>query len=354
MSIFQSKYGSPPGTAKYTGEKKGEIVKVNFHLFSKNKKKGSLQSHQDIDIAETVNLIDNKNVNWIEIEGCHDVDIIIQLKSLFNIHDLLIEDILNPNQRPKVDDFNNQIAIFIRKPYGMPDSHELFSEQVGIILLENLVISITESPDNFFEPIKRSINRAFPLFSSMSEDFLAYSMIDLLIDKSLMINEELENKIADLEEKINERKLTGIKTDIYSLRRANIAFRKMILPLREIGIILRRLDTILMSEKVRSYLKDVNDHILSLIDSVELNRELISSLRESYSNEISNQMNEIMFTLTIISTILLPLTFLTSLYGMNFSYMPELSWRYSYFVLWGVMLAIISGLIYYFKNRRWL
>lgn len=350
-----AKLGLPPGNISVYKQREGRQSEIILNYIDRRSKgPDKFISKTDFDLTLLHEYLSSNYVAWLEIRGNTDLKVMGSLNEILNINSLVIEDILNSNQRPKLEVFSNQLAMFMKRRFQLPEDFDKETEQISILLFNNLVITISETYDDFFKPIKSNIQKYSEKFKELDEDFIAFSLMDYLVDTYIIQLQYLEEEIEEIEEAIDNNQFDRVKEDIYALRRRNLGLRKVVVPLRDIAISLRKVDIELFSDEVKTYLRDLNDHILLAIDTVELNRDIITSLRENYVSELSHRMNEIMFTLTIISTIILPLTFLTSLYGMNFVNIPELSWEYGYFALWGVMLVLASSLLFLFRRRGWL
>jgi magnesium transporter len=353
---YNKKLATPPGTPTYVGTRNTtESAKAFLHTIKKDSLEGTIKTVTVEDKEFTKNFVPDPTCNtWLEVCGNQDIDFIKQLGEHFNLHPLIVEDILNSKHQPKLDDFDDYVVIFLRRSYDLPETIEYESEQICIIIFKDIVISISEYLDDFFDPIKKSMNRFFETYSSHENDFLAYSLIDFIIDSYYLELDLIENEVEVIENEINQGGIKEAKDKIFMLKRKNLGFRKLIWPLREIASNMRKLKTELISNEVKFYLRDLNDHLLHITEIMEINRDLINSLRENYNSELNLRMNSSIYTLTIISTIILPLTFITSLYGMNFEYMPELTWKYGYLAVWILLLFITSIMLVFFKKKRFI
>ncbi|UCF38129.1 MAG: magnesium/cobalt transporter CorA [Acidobacteriota bacterium] len=342
--------GLSPGSLVYVGEQKADVVSLRVVRYSPS----VCEERQISDPSELAQLVDGQAVTWLNVSGLHDTDLIASLGEVFSLHPLLLEDVLNIEQRPKIDSFPEHLFIVLKMLQLDSETHELRTEQVSCILGQQLVISFQETPSPLFEPVYHRIRGRKGRICTMPADYLAYALIDAVVDHYFGLIESLEERIERMEEEVflnpTEKTLLQIqrtKTDLIHVRRS-------IWPLREaIGILLRD-EPDLISEKVTIFLRDVYDHTIQVIDTLESIRDTNSGLMDIYLSMVSNRMNEVMKVLTIIATIFIPLTFMAGIYGMNFEYMPELSVHWAYPVLWLAMLTVAGVMVIYFKKKNWL
>lgn len=345
-----TKTGLPPGVLIHIGEKKVELAKINILDYDENQ----FEEKDDRTIGECFPFKDKPTITWMNIDGLHQVDIIEKIGKNFDFHPLLLEDILNTEQRPKIEDFETHIYIVLKMLYYDDITNEIISEQVSIIFGQNFVISFQEKEGDVFNPIRERIRTGKGRIRKMGTDYLAYSLIDAIVDSYFIILEKLGENIEDVEETMIANPTPETLHAIHRLKRKMISLRKSVWPLREVVSALERSDSSLIQEPTRIYLKDVYDHAIQVIDTVETFRDVLSGMLDVYLSSISNKMNEIMKVLTIIATIFIPLTFIAGVYGMNFEYMPELKWRWGYSVVWFVMLIIGISMLVYFRKKKWL
>lgn len=345
-----TKTGLPPGVLIHIGEKKVELAKINILDYDENQ----FEEKEARTIGECFPFKDKPTITWMNIDGLHQVDIIEKIGKNFDFHPLLLEDILNTEQRPKIEDFETHIYIVLKMLYYDDITNEIISEQVSIIFGQNFVISFQEKEGDVFNPIRERIRTGKGRIRKMGADYLAYSLIDAIVDSYFIILEKLGENIEDVEETMIANPTPETLHAIHRLKRKMISLRKSVWPLREVVSALERSDSSLIQEPTRIYLKDVYDHTIQVIDTVETFGDVLSGMLDVYLSSISNKMNEIMKVLTIIATIFIPLTFIAGVYGMNFEYMPELKWRWGYSVVWFVMLIIGISMLVYFRKKKWL
>lgn len=346
--FFRKEIGSAPGTLTHIGEKKLEDIIIEIHDYS--------NTHLDIkkisSIEECKPYVNTTNPTWVQVKGLHDIDYLKQLWDEFDFHPLIQEDILNTTQRSKIEDYGEQIFIVLKMLY-MEDG-VLHQEQVSIVFTEKFIFSFQESERKIFLPIKERLAVENTRMRKGGPDYMSYALMDIIIDYYFAVLEELNENIEIIEEELWSGDDTNALTSIHKIRRQLLQFRKSIWPLRDSINSLTRDESPLVKDETKLFLRDVSDHTLQIVDSLDNNREMVSSLHDMYQTNISNRMNEVMKVLTIIATIFIPLTFIAGIYGMNFEYMPELGWKYSYPVAWGVMILATIGMVIYFKRKDWM
>jgi magnesium transporter len=344
------KVGLPPGTPVHVGEKKIGRVRIKIIDYDE----AQFQEKEAKTVEECFPFKDKPTVTWINIDGIHQVDIIEKIGNHFNIHPLVLEDIVNTGQRPKMEDFVNYIFIVLKMLYYDETESKTKAEQVSIILGSNFVISFQESEGDVFDPIRERIRNDRGRIRKLGADYLAYALIDTIVDNYFIILEKLGEKIEDIEEELVTNPAVETLQTIHSLKREMIFLRKSVWPLREVISRLERWESPLIDKSLDIYLRDVYDHTIQVIDSIETFRDMLSGLLDIYLSSVSNRMNEIMKVLTIIATIAIPLTVITGIYGMNFQFMPELQWQWSYPLVLLAMLTLGILMIRYFRRKKWI
>jgi len=350
------KLGLPPGVASYSGDISDQKIKIDVISFKpeSGKKSYSHKRYDPDEIIDELDQISDDIVTWIDIQGIHNVDLMQSIADKFDFHPILSEDLLSPQQRPKLDLYSEHIAVFMRRVFDNSDTLELETDQIAMILGKNYILSFNELNDGKFKTVRDMISRNVELFLQHGNDFIFYVLIDYVIDSYFLEAENIEAEIDEIEDLIATHKFDNLNEQIRAVKKRVLGFKRIITPLREIPSKLRKLDISLFNQSTKPFLIDLEDHIFQLIDVLDTNREIMMNLKESYVSEMSTRMNEVMMTLTVVSSILLPLTFITSLYGMNFQYMPELSWKYAYLIVWLVMIGIAGSLTYFFRIKKWL
>jgi len=350
------KRGLPPGSLVHVGEKKTENARISVIDYSTDK----FDEKEVKNIEECFSYKRKPSITWINVDGLHDVDIIEKLGNCFEIHPLVLEDILNTDQRPKMEDFEKYIIFILKMLYIDNETHEIHSEQVSLILGKNFVISFQESIGDVFDAVRERIRKGKGHIRKMGADYLAYSLIDAIVDNYFTILEKIGERVESIEENLVSNPVPQILQKIYNLKREMIYLRKSVWPLREVINGLMREESKLIKDSTHVYLRDLYDHTIQTIDTIETFRDMISGMLDIYMSSVSNKMNEVMKVLTIFAAIFIPLTFVAGLYGMNFSpgaspfNMPELNWYWGYPMALIVMATIGIILLIYFKRKKWL
>lgn len=344
------KAGLPPGTLVHIGEKKVERAKITIIDYDEAQFK-----EKEIErVEECFPFKDKPNVTWINIDGIHQVAILEKLGKHFDLHPLLLEDIMHTEQRPKMEDFGDYIFVVLKVLYWDEKDSEIKPEQVCLILGSNFVISFQEGAGDVFNPIRERIRKAKGRIRKMKADYLAYALVDTIVDHYFIILEKLGEKIEGMEEELVTNPTPETLQAIHTLKRELIFLRKSVWPLREAVNSLERGESSLIHESTGIYLRDVYDHTIQVIDTIETFRDMVSGMLDIYLSSISNKTNEVMKVLTIMATIFIPLTFIASIYGMNFKYIPELEWHWGYPVILFVMVAVGISMLAFFRRKRWL
>ena len=343
------KSGLPPGTLVHIGERKVGATKITILDYDET----SAQEVEAKSIDECFVFKEKPTVTWINIDGL-EVDVIQRLGDCYGFHPLVLEDILNTDQRPKLEDYGDYLYIVLKMLHN-EKRPEIVTEQISLILGRNFVISFQEGVEgDVFDGLRGRIRSGKGRIRNMGADYLAYSLIDAIVDNYFVILEEVGEKVEDLEDELITNPSPHTLREIHQLKREMIFLRKAVWPLREVINSMGREETSLVKDSTRIYLRDVYDHTIQVIDSIETARDMLSGMLDIYLSSMSNRMNEIMKFLTIIGTIFIPLTFIAGVYGMNFEFMPELKWRWGYFGLWGVMAGLALFMLLYFKRKKWL
>ena len=344
------KIGLPPGSLVHVGKERTETVTISIIDYDKT------QFNEKI--ADTVEecsfLKEQPTVTWINVDGIHQIETIEKIGKQFDLHPLILEDIMNTRQRPKIEDFDHYIYIVLKMLQIGKNECEIQTEQVSLIIGPNFVISFQEQAGDIFDHVRERIRNGKGHIRELKSDYLAYALMDAIVDRYFVILEKLEDRIELVEDDLLTNPTPKTLQDIHSLKSEMIFLRKSIWPLREVVSRLERRESTLIQESTAIYLKDIYDHTIQIIDSIETFRDMLSGMLDIYLSTISNKMNEVMKVLTIIATIFIPLTFIAGIYGMNFLYMPELGWHWGYPVVWIVMITIAISMLVYFRKKKWL
>jgi len=306
------------------------------------------------DIEESFPFKDKPSVTWLNIDGLHEVDIIEKIGQHFGIHALVLEDIVHTSQRPKIEDFESYIFIVLKMLEYDNANNEILDEQFSLVMGKNFVITFQENVGDIFDPLRERIRSNNARLRKTNADYLTYAMIDAVVDNYFVILEKLGEKIEDLEDELLSDPSLHTLNQIHQIKRKLITLRKSVWPLREVISSLEREDSPLISKATNIFIRDIYDHTIRVIETLETYRDMIAGMLDTYLSSVSVKMNEVMKLLTIIATIFIPLTFFAGIYGMNFEYMPELKWRWGYFTMWGLMVLIALGMIFYFRRKKWL
>lgn len=296
-------------------------------------------------------------VTWINVEGVHRADIVEALGADFGLHPLMLEDVLHTSQRPKVDEFEDHLYVVLHMLMVAEDAEDGYavdSEQVSLILTANVVLTFQERRGDVFDPIRDRIKHARGRVRKAGADYLLYALLDVIVDNYFVALERIGDRVEELDELVDDDSVSEPLRDIHAVRRALLQVRRTVFPVRDLIHTLLRGDSPLIKKTTLPFLRDVADHAVRVAESTETLRELTLSLADLHMSRMSHHMNQVMKVLTIIATIFIPMTFVAGVYGMNFTNMPELHWRYGYWAVWGVMVAMGGTLMWFFKRRDWL
>ena len=348
---MSKKAGLPPGTLIHIGEKKTEEVKITIIEYDEM----HFREQEAETIEECFPLKDKSRptVAWINIDGIHQSDILGKLGECFGLHPLIVEDIMNTDQRPKVEDFDEYNYVVLKMLHFQCKDGEIISEQVSLILGSNFIISFQEKEVDIFRVIRDRMRTNKGRIRKMGADYLAYCLLDAIVDNYFIILETLGEKIESLEDELVRNPNPRVLHAIYNLKRNMILLRRSVWPLRELIGGLERGESSLIQDPTRIYLKDIYDHTIHIVDTLETFREMVAVMLEIYLSSISYRLNAVIKVLTMIATIFMPLTFIAGIYGMNFKYMPELDWRWGYPLSLLVMAAVGIVMVFYFKRKKW-
>ncbi|KAF0145670.1 MAG: magnesium transporter [Nitrospirae bacterium] len=345
------KAGLPPGSLIHIGDKKKEEVKITVIDYDE----GNFQEKVIAEIQECFAFKDKPTVTWINVDGIHKVEIPEKLGECYGFHPLIIEDILNSDQRPKIEDFGDYIYIVLKMLNLDSRTNSIISEQISLILGPNFVISFQEGHEgDVFNPVRERLRTGKGKIRKMGADYLAYSLIDSIVDNYFIILEKLGEKIESLEERLVTNPTGNVLREIHNLKREMLFLRKSVWPLREVISTMAKGESSLIHLSTGIYLRDIYDHTIHVVDTIETFRDMVSGMLDIYLSSISNRMNAVMKVLTIIATIFMPLTFLAGVYGMNFKHMPELEWKFGYPLIVLVMLIVAVIMLFFFRKKKWL
>ncbi|MES2731158.1 MAG: magnesium/cobalt transporter CorA [Bacteroidota bacterium] len=345
------KPGEPPGTLTYFGKETLRDTKVTLTQYNE-------QAHtitKLTTITECTMLPTSSMIQWINVDGISNTEVITTIGQAFGLHSLLLEDVMNTEQKPKMETYENNIFVVMKMLDYNSRTRQIETEHVSLVLGPSYVISFQEEREgDAFDPVRARLNNSTGRTRRSGADYLFYALIDNIIDNYFVVLESIGEKVEVLEEEIINQSTSKSLKKLYSQKRELIFLRKSIWPVREIISGLVREETELIRAETHIYLRDVYDHTIQIIDTAESYRDLMASLLDIYLSAISNRMNNVMKVLTIVSTIFMPLSFIVGVYGMNFDNMPELHWKYGYFGVWGVIIAVSFSMLAFFQRKRWL
>lgn len=343
------KSGMAPGTPVFIGERKLDHARIDIIDFNEAQvvelAQSSLDACADLLLAPTV--------TWINIAGVHDMKVIEALGRQLGLHALTLEDIVNTTQRPKVEESPGYTFMVLKMLIYNEQHARVEEEHVSLILGENYVVSLLEDEGDVFDNLRERIRENKGRIRRMPADFLAYSLMDAVVDHYFLVVESLGERIEEIDERILVDPRPDDIRQIHRLKREVLKLRRAVWPLREEIGMLEKTDSKLIRQETRMFLRDLYDHTIQVIDMVETNRDILAGMHDTWLSSNSNRMNEIMKVLTIIATIFIPLTFIVGVYGMNFDYMPELRWHWGYFSAWGLMLAVGGAMMLWFRRKGW-
>jgi magnesium transporter len=344
------KAGLPPGTLVPIGEKAGEATRVTLWEFDEKDFRESRPESFDACFP----FKNEPTVTWVNVTGLHQVEVFEKLGSCFSLHPLVLEDILNSDQRPKMEEYGDDLYIVLKRLSYDESRDEVQGEQVSLVLRGNAVFSFRESDQDLFSGLLDRLRNGKGRIRKMGADYLVYAILDLIVDHYFLVLERIGERIEKLEEKLLSDPKAPTLQRLQHLKREMLFLRKWVWPLREVLSSLERGELVQIREGTRIYLRDVYDHAVQVLDTIEIFREMLSGMVDIYLSSLNNRMNAIMKVLTIIATIFMPLTFLAGVYGMNFKNMPELEWPWGYPLVLAVMAGIGIAMLLLFRRKKWI
>jgi magnesium transporter len=345
------KAGMAPGTLIHIGDQRAGSTKIErFEYDAGHLEKGALTSLSQCALPKPAPV-----VTWINVDGVSQVEVLQHFGESFGIHPLVLEDILATDQRPKAEDYGSYLYVVLKMLMLDDKTGELQSEQLSIVLGENYLISFQEGLDgDVFQPIRVRLNNEKGRLRCTGPDYLLHALLDVIVDNYFLVLERLAERIEEIEDELIENPTSDTVHAIYRLKREMLFLHKAVWPLREVVGSLQRRDSPLIQDATVIYLRDLYDHTVQVVDTLETLRDMLSGMLDIYLSSVSNRLNEVMKVLTIIATIFMPLSFIVGLYGMNFKNMPELEWRYGYPAVLLLMASIVGGMLVYFRKKRWI
>jgi len=356
VSRASKKLGLKPGSVVYVGKDRKEDVHIDIIDYTdKNYEEKRISS-----VEECFTYRESKTLTWINVDGIHNVELVETLGQHYEMHPLVLEDIVNTGQRPKFEESENHVFMVLKMLYRDQHNGDLKAEQVSVLFGKNWVITFQETGEDVFDIVRKRIKKTIPRVRFMTSDYLAYALVDAIVDHYFIALEQLGDEIESLDDAVSENPKPDHLDHIRDLKKQLIFMRKVVWPLREVIGGLERMESMLIKESTGPYIRDLYEHTIQVIDTVETYRDMVSGLLDLYHTGISNRMNDIMKVLTIFATIFIPLGFLAGVYGMNFDTgsspfnLPELGFRFGYPMFWGAVVLVAGGLLLFFRRKNWL
>ncbi len=353
MQVFvrkqSHKAGLPPGSLAPLVERREEAVNITI-IDYRDDHYEEMETHR---VAECLPFKEKPSVTWINVDGLHDLEILRRLGEGYDIHPLTLEDVVHTDHRPKMEDFGHYLYVTLKMLYLTPEETGVATEQVSLVVGRGFVISFQEAPEDVFGTVRERIKKASGRIRRRGADYLAYALMDAVVDQYFIILESLGEELESIEDELIDEPGKGILESIYTLRREVVLLRRSVWPLRETVSSLEKSESEIIEEPTKMYLRDLHDHTISILETVETFREMLAAMLDSFRSLAGERMNQVMKVLTIIATVFIPLTFIAGIYGMNFENMPELKWPWAYFAALGVMAAVAAAMVVYFKRKRW-
>jgi magnesium transporter len=342
--------GLSPGSLVFIGNKKVENIRIRVIDYDG----AQLKEDELKEIAAGVEFKRTKTFIWINVDGLHDLALMKEIGKTFDLHPLLLEDILNTGQRPKLEEFDNCLFLVLKMLRFDNEKQMIVSEQLSMVLGDTFLLTFQEQTGDVFEPVRERIRKRKARIRASGIDYLAYALLDCVVENYVFIVERLGEKIEDIEEEVLASAEPAVMEKINAFKREMNFLRKSVRPAREAIMQLSKLDSELINNQTIPFLKDLQDLITHAAEAIDTYRDMLSDQLNLYNSVISNRMNDIMKVLTIFAAIFIPLTFIAGIYGTNFEYLPELKFRYSYFFFWGVMFAVAAAMLLFFRKNKWL
>ena len=343
------KAGLPPGALVHIGDRLTERSRITIINYGEEE-----FSKKEIEVPEECEALKGKaNICWVNVTGIHEGETIEKIGQIFNLHPLLLEDIMNTDQRPKMESYDSYLFVVLKTLFYDEKEKSATMEQISIVLGPDYVLSFQERESSIFDPILEHLENSKGRIRKMGADYLLYSLIDMIIDNYFLILEKLGERVDNLEVQLVTSPKTDTLKTIQKLKREMIFLRRSVWPLREVINSMERGESSLIQSSTYVYLRDIYDHTIQAIDTIETYRDMLSGMLDIYLSSVSYKLNEIMKVLTIVSTFFIPLTFIVGLYGMNFKFMPELRSPWGYPSVLLLMLVISLSMLYYFKRKKW-
>ena len=343
--------GLAPGAVVFTGRQKVDEVLINECIYSPEKAE---TNPLGIEAMLKQQPLLPSTIRWIDLRGIHDTGLIQAIGNRFTIHPLALEDITDIYQRPKLETYEEDLFLLIKEFHWDPETLQLTTEQVSLYLRKGLLLSFQETESDLFLKIRERIAAKSGRIRQRGTDYLAYALMDGMVDRYFQVLDQMEERIESLEDRILDDPNPEIKGQIHKLKKQVVLIRKNVTPLREAIAQFPTIDLDWMGEDTLPFVRDLTDHIHQVLEMVESQREVLNSLYDLFLSELGYRNNQVIQLLTLISAVFIPLSFIVGLYGMNFQFMPELAWSYGYLYVWVLMIGVALGLLFYFRRKKWL
>ena len=350
LQKMKKRIGQAPGTMVHIGIQKAESTRISlidYDLATVTEKKLNR-------ISEVFPSFQSETISWTNIDGLHNMELFTELSKELKLHPLLMEDILDTGQRPKLEIYSDHLLVILKMITWNDQEKRIDFEQVSFVLGKNYLLSFQEHQGDVFEHVRLRISNPQSRIRKMGADYLLYSLLDAIVDNYFLMLSTVGDQIEELEEELIENPSNDILSIIHHLKRDVLFLRKSIWHLRTVISNLNREDFQYITPELHTYLRDIYDNTVQVMDTIETYREIISGMLDIYLSSLSNRMNQVMKVLTIFAAIFIPLTFVAGVYGMNFQYMPELSYKWAYPIWWVIVIIITVGMVLYFKKKKWL
>ncbi|NEN24825.1 magnesium/cobalt transporter CorA [Cryomorpha ignava] len=344
------KIGAAPGSLIFVGAQKSEKVSIDVIKFDQN----GYETFDNIQVDAAAEYLSEKYITWYNITGLHDTSIIAKLGEIFTIHPLILEDVLNTNQRSKFDQTEDRLAFFLKMLRLESDTNLVETEQVAIVIGPNFLLSFQEMKGDVFEGVRNRIINTTTKIRTRGSDYLAFALMDAIVDNYVITIEHLGNQIESLVEEMLKSQNKKLLNLVNVYRRDTNSYRRTIRPVLELAIQFEKTESPLLSKKTIPFIKDLQDHVQHANEAIEIYKELLNDELGIFHMNMGARLNDILRVLTIFSVVFIPLTFVAGVYGTNFEYLPELHYKYAYPLFWLLLIIITAGMLYYFKNKKWL
>lgn len=348
LKSFRKAKGAAPGSLIFIGKQSMEKSRIRLFKYDRN----TFSEKEYKTIEEALKHIDPAMKNWLNIDGLHDTSIVRKIGKHFDISGLVLDNVLNTGQRPKFFDYRNAVTVIAKAVYYNEETNGVSGEQISFILCRNAIISFQEKPGDHFDPVRDRIRKDIGLIRESSEDYLLYNLLDSLVDNYLINIEQMGSKIEDLEKRLATPD-KELSKELFHYKTEVTYFRKIVRPLKEVMTRFVRSDSVFISKQTHIYFQELSDMVEQAIDSIDLYFGMIGDQLNLYNTNINNRANDVMKVLTIFASIFIPLTFIAGVYGTNFDFIPELHFRYSYFLMLSVMAVVAGFMLYYFRKNKW-